>query len=147
MAKTYESYKDSGIAWLPQIPQSWNTRRLKDVGFLYGGLTGKSGEDFNVDDDEDSYMLYIPFTNIFNNSVINPKQMYKVKIEKGEHQNLVFKDDLLFLMSSEDYDGVGKPAIIEEQIDNLGLNSFCKGFRVTDNKTLPKYLFYYLSSP
>lgn len=146
MAKTYESYKDSGIAWLPQIPQSWNTRRLKDVGFLYGGLTGKSGEDFNVDDDEDSYMLYIPFTNIFNNSVINPKQMYKVKIEKGEHQNLVFKDDLLFLMSSEDYDGVGKPAIIEEQIDNLGLNSFCKGFRVTDNKTLPKYLFYYLSS-
>jgi len=139
-------FKDSGVEWMPQIPQSWNTRRLKDVGFLYGGLTGKSGEDFNVDDDEDSYMLYIPFTNIFNNSVINPKQMYKVKIEKGEHQNLVFKDDLLFLMSSEDYDGVGKPAIIEEQIDNLGLNSFCKGFRVTDNKTLPKYLFYYLSS-
>ena len=54
--------------------------RLKNVGFLYGGLTGKTGDDFNVEDDNESYMLFIPFTNIFNNSIINPNQLYKVKI-------------------------------------------------------------------
>ena len=91
-------------------------------------------------------MLYVPFTNIFNNDTINPNQLYKVKIESGEEQNLVNKGDLLFLMSSEDYDGVGKPAIMEEQVDNLGLNSFCKGLRITNSNCISKYLFYLLSS-
>lgn len=138
--------KDSGIPWIEEIPKTWRVCRLKDVGVLYGGLIGKSGEDFNVDEEDSSYMLYVPFTNIFNNDSINSKQLYKVKVEPGEKQNLVQKGDLLFLMSSEDYDGVGKPAIIEEQIDNLGLNSFCKGLRVSDSDTNSKYLFYLLSS-
>lgn len=138
--------KDSGIEWIGKIPKTWRVCRLKDVGALYGGLIGKSGEDFNVDEEDSSYMLYVPFTNIFNNDSINSKQLYKVKVEQGEKQNLVQKGDLLFLMSSEDYDGIGKPAIMEEQIDNLGLNSFCKGLRVSDSDTNSKYLFYLLSS-
>ena len=120
--------------------------RLKNVGFLYGGLTGKTGDDFNVEDDNESYMLFIPFTNIFNNSIINPNQLYKVKVSNDENQNLVQKNDLLFLMSSEDYDGIGKPAILEDSIDNLGLNSFSKGLRITNQDIYPKFLFYYLSS-
>lgn len=140
------AFKDSGIEWIGQIPKEWEVCRLKNVGYLYGGLTGKAGDDFNVGDEDTSYMLYIPFTNIFNNDTINPDQLFKVKIESGEVQNLVQKGDLLFLMSSEDFDGVGKPAIMEEQVENLGLNSFCKGMRVTNSETNSKYLFYLLSS-
>ena len=139
-------YKDSGIEWIGQIPKEWEVCRFKNVGYLYGGLTGKAGDDFNVEDEDTSYILYIPFTNIFNNDSINPNQLFKVKIESGEEQNLVQKGDLLFLMSSEDFDGVGKPAIMEEQVENLGLNSFCKGMRVTNSITNSKYLFYLLSS-
>lgn len=146
MVNTYNTYKNSGIEWIPYIPQSWKTMRLKNVGFLYGGLTGKTGDDFNVEDDNESYMLFIPFTNIFNNSIINPNQLYKVKVSNDENQNLVQKNDLLFLMSSEDYDGIGKPAILEDSIDNLGLNSFSKGLRITNQDIYPKFLFYYLSS-
>lgn len=138
--------RHSGIEWIGEIPKEWKICRLKDVGTLYGGLTGKAGDDFNVEEDDISYMLYIPFTNIFNNDSINPNQLFKVKIEQGEKQNLVQKGDLLFLMSSEDYDGVGKPAIMEEQVDNLGLNSFCKGLRIYNNNTNSKFLFYLLSS-
>lgn len=140
-------YKDSGIPWIGMIPSDWEVKRLKNLGYLYGGLTGKSGDDFNVDDESDChYMLFIPFTNIFNNSVVNTEQLYKVKVDVGETQNLVQKNDLLFLMSSEDFDGVGKPAIIEEQIDNLSLNSFCKGFHITNSDVCAKYLFYHISS-
>ena len=56
MVNTYNTYKNSGIEWIPYIPQSWKTMRLKNVGFLYGGLTGKTGDDFNVEDDNESYM-------------------------------------------------------------------------------------------
>jgi len=38
--------KDSGVEWIGQIPSHWEVKRLKDVGFLYSGLAGKSGEDF-----------------------------------------------------------------------------------------------------
>ena len=139
--------RDSGIEWIGSIPEHWSTKRLKDVGYLYGGLTGKAGDDFIAEDDETcQYMRFIPYTNIFNNYLINPAQLYKVRIEEGEKQNLVNKGDILFLMSSEDYDGVGKPAMIDVQVDNLGLNSFCKGFRITDNGTYPKYLLYLLLS-
>lgn len=139
--------RDSGIEWIGSIPEHWEVKRLKDVGYLYGGLTGKAGDDFIAEDDETcQYMRFIPYTNIFNNYLINPAQLYKVCIEEGEKQNLVNKGDILFLMSSEDYDGVGKPAMIDVQVDNLGLNSFCKGFRITDNGTYPKYLLYLLLS-
>lgn len=137
--------KHSGIPWIGEIPETWSECRLKNVGTLYGGLTGKSGEDFNVSDDV-SHILYIPFTNIFNNSSINPKQLGKVKVDAGEEQNLVKKGDILFLMSSEDFDGIGKPAIMEEQINNLGLNSFCKGLSIYNPDVDNKFLFYLMSS-
>ena len=139
--------KPSGIDWISDMPQEWGKCRLKDVGYIYGGLTGKSGGDFDeVEDTTRPYLLYIPYTNIFNNNIINPNQLCKVKIADGEKQNLVKKDDLFFLMSSEDYDGVGKPAILEADIDNLSLNSFCKGFRITNKDFYPKFLYYHISS-
>ena len=31
MAKTYDSYKDSGIAWIGEIPSEWGVCRIKDI--------------------------------------------------------------------------------------------------------------------
>ena len=137
--------KDSGIAWIGEIPAEWEICRLKDIGSLYGGLTGKSGDDFNVEDG-DSYAYFIPFTNIFNNSIIDSEKLSKVKIEEGENQNSVLKGDLLFLMSSEDLDGIGKCALLNTFIPNLYLNSFCKGFRLSTEKVNSSYLNYLMSS-
>ena len=120
-------------------------KRLKDVGYLYGGLTGKAGEDFEVNEDKDNFAYFIPFTNIFNNTYISPDVLGKVKFSDGEKQNEVHKGDLLFLMSSEDYDGIGKPAVLNFELANLYLNSFCKGFRITSDVN-SKFLNYLMSS-
>lgn len=138
--------KDSNIEILGDIPYDWDIMRLKNIGSLYGGLSGKSGDDFNVDPEQDNYMKFIPFTNIFNNFVIDTNLLYNVKVKDNELQNTVKSGDILFLMSSEDFDGIGKPAILEENVDNLGLNSFCKGFRNTNSKVYSKYLLYLLLS-
>lgn len=137
--------KDSGIEWIGQIPEGWKTDRLKSLGFLYGGLSGKAGDDFNVDEEKDKYALFIPFTNIWNNYFIDTTKLYKVKVEEGETQNEVVKDDILFLMSSEDYDGLGKPSLLRDNVPQLYLNSFCKGFRITSKSVFPTYLLYLLS--
>ena len=138
-------YKNTGIEWIGSIPREWKICRLKDIGYLYGGLAGKSGSDFDVEEG-DEYALFIPFTNIFNNDVINPSLLQKVKVDINEVQNEVKEGDLLFLMSSEDYDGIGKSSILQNSISKLYLNSFCKGMRITNPMVLPKYLFYLMSS-
>lgn len=138
--------KDSGVEWIGQIPQGWEVMRLKSIGKLYGGLSGKSGEDFNVDEEDDRYALFIPFTNIWNNDVISLSQFQKVKIEEGELQNKVLRGDILFLMSSEDYGGLGKSCLMSDEVPNLYLNSFCKGFRVTSKNICSSYLNYLLLS-
>lgn len=118
---------------------------MKDLGFLYSGLSGKAGDDFNQDENENN-CDFIPFTNIFNNDIINPEMMGKVVVFDNEKQNKVKRNDLFFLMSSEDYDGLGKSSLLAVDLKNTYLNSFCKGFRITRKKVLPAFLNYQLQS-
>jgi len=137
--------KDSGIEWIGRIPEHWEVKRMKDIGFLFSGLAGKAGDDFNQDENENN-RDFIPFTNIFNNDTINPNVMGKVVVFENEKQNKVRKDDLFFLMSSEDYDGLGKSSLLTVDLKETYLNSFCKGFRITKKQVFPAFLNYQLQS-
>jgi len=143
--KRYDSYKDSGIEWIGEIPEHWDEIRMRFLGYLYGGLTGKSVNDFNqVGNIENKY--FIPFINIVNNSKIDLSKLQEVIVADGEKQNQVQKGDLFFLMSSENYEDVGKSAVLCDNAEHLYLNSFCKGFRVTAKKVNPEFLNYQLQS-
>jgi len=131
--------KESGIEWIGKIPKHWEVKRLKDIGFLYSGLSGKSGDDFNQDENSDN-RGFLPFTNIASNTYIDIENFGKVIINKGEKQNKIKKHDIFFLMSSEGYEDLGKAALLIDDIPETYLNSFCKGFRITNNQVLPKYL-------
>jgi len=141
--KKYDSYKDSGVEWMNKIPSNWEKSRIRMVGDLYGGLTGKKGSDFN-DEDNSSNKPFIPFTNIFNNTYISKDYFQYVNVEENENQNRVLKNDLFFLMSSESYEDLGKCSILLEDVDELYLNSFCKGYRIKDSKVYPLFLNYQL---
>lgn len=135
--------KDSGVEWIGKIPSHWEKISLGKLGVLYGGLTGKSGDDFRSDD-HPSNKPFIPFTNIFNNTYISKDHFQFVVVGDDENQNRVEKFDLFFLMSSEDYDDLGKSSIIIEDVGEVYLNSFCKGFRVNRTDVYPLFLNYQL---
>lgn len=142
--KAYDSYKDSEVEWIGKIPNHWNKLGLGKIGNLYGGLTGKSGEDFRSEDNKLN-RPYIPFTNIFNNTYISKDHFQFVVINEGESQNVVHRGDLFFLMSSEGYDDLGKSSILIDNVEGeLYLNSFCKGFRISRKDVNPKFLNYQL---
>jgi type I restriction enzyme S subunit len=141
--KKYTSYKDSGVEWIGEIPSHWEETRLRFVGDLFGGLTGKSGDDFKQDDNPNN-KPYIPYTNIFRNTYISKEHVDYVVIQSGENQNKVKKYDLFFLMSSETYQDLGKPCILIDDVEELYLNSFCKGFRVKREDVYPLFLNYQL---
>ena len=136
--------KYSGIEWVGKIPTDWDVLKLKRVGKIYGGLTGKSGDDFGQEDSPLN-KPYIPYTNIYKNTYISREHFDLVSIEPEETQNNVKRLDLFFLMSSENYDDLGKTSILVDDVGELYLNSFCKGFRVNNPKVNPLFLNYQLN--
>jgi len=132
-----------GLEWIGDIPSRWEVKRLKDLGFIYSGLNGKSGDDFKQENNSLN-RHYIPFTNIAKNRYINLQDVKNVLINKDEKQNKVKKGDLFFLMSSEGYEDIGKSSLLLDECNELYLNSFCKGFRLKNVNNI--FINYLLSS-
>ncbi|HQF37462.1 MAG TPA: restriction endonuclease subunit S [Candidatus Dojkabacteria bacterium] len=143
--KKYDKYKKTQIEWIGEIPEHWNVIKMKYIGDLYSGLSGKSAVDFNQPDNPNN-KPYIPFSNILNNEKINPRFLDYVVINKDDNQNIVKKGDLFFLMSSENYDDIGKSSVLESELGETYLNSFCKGFRLSNKSVKPSFLNWLLLS-
>lgn len=136
--------KDSGVEWIGEVPKHWEVKRLKFLGNLFSGLSDKKGDDFSKEPIKQS-KPYIPFTNICKNLLVKKGEYHYVKMSDSESQNMVLKDDILFLMSSETLDDIGKCSLYSFT-DEVYLNSFCKGFRLTDKSISSLFLIYLLSS-
>lgn len=135
--------KESDLGF--SVPVHWKKVRLKDIGNLYSGLSGKSGDDFNQEDNLNN-KSFIPFTNIANNTYLDKEHLGTVVVGENENQNAVKKGDIFFLMSSEGYDDIGKTAVLVDDLKETYLNSFCKGFRINKTKTNSNFLNYALLS-
>lgn len=119
--------------------EEWKKYRMKEIGQTFGGLSGKTKSDF-----EDGCFPYIPFLNIMNNTVIDTNDFGLVYIHPKESQNKTRKGDLFFNGSSETPDDVGMCSLLEEEIPNLYLNSFCFGFRINQNSNMCGLFLVYL---
>lgn len=123
------------------IPEDWEVKKLGEVGITYGGLTGKKKEDFGTGN---SY--YIPFLNILMNIIVDTKKLEKVYIKENETQNKVKKGDLFFNTSSETPEEVGMCAVLNEDLEDTYLNSFCFGYRLKDNNIDELFLSNFINS-
>ena len=139
------SMRPSGIDWIGDIPAHWERLRLKDVSYMYSGLTGKSGDDFRCDDDTKT-KPFVPFTNVLNNTKIDFNQFNRVVMAEGEQQNRVLENDIIFLMSSEDYESIAKSAVVVGDPGEVYLNSFCRGLHFTSNDIFAPFVNYQLNS-
>lgn len=122
------------------IPQHWNEFRLKDLFYMYGGISGKKGDDFLCEENEPNVKKFIKYTNILNNFYLHDNNHGLCRINPYEGQNVVLKGDLLFLMSSEDYESIGLASLMDIDMGEIYLNSFCKGFRPIFNDVNTKFI-------
>ena len=123
--------------------EGWVTKKLGDYGKTYGGITGKTKSDFGK-----GYGKYIPFMNILSNPIIDIGFLDKVDIKSGEVQNRAVKGDLFFNGSSETPEEVGLCSVLNDELDNLYLNSFCFGYRMNNQNNLNGlFLSYLFRSP
>lgn len=122
-------------------PDGVDYKTLGEIGQFYGGLGGKSKEDFT-----DGNIKFFTYMNVFTNLSIDLDINDKVKINEGEKQNTVEYGDILFTGSSETPDECGMSSVLTEQTEErFLLNSFCFGYRLYDKELLipgfSKYLF------
>ena len=122
-------------------PNGVDHKSLGTLGNFYGGLTGKTKEDF-VDGNE----KFITYKNVYSNPALQIDVEDKVKISDGEKQNLLQYGDVIFTGSSETLEECGFSSVITVKTDEkLYLNSFCFFLRFNDsNIILPdfsKHLF------
>ena len=129
----------TGKTRLPGFSEKWKTTNMQDIGFTYGGLSGKNKSDFGSGD-----AYYVTFLNILENVVLDTDLFRHVRVEPRELQNPVLKGDLLFNGTSETPGDLAMGAVMPEQRENLYLNSFCFGFRVHDqSQSVPLFLAYF----
>ncbi|NLD04704.1 MAG: restriction endonuclease subunit S [Synergistaceae bacterium] len=122
-------------------PDGVEYKPLGELGEFYGGLSGKSKEDFT-----EGNAKLITYMNIFTNLSLNIDVNDNVKIGENEKQNTVQYGDILFTGSSETPEECGMSSVLTTKTDELlFLNSFCFGFRPYEKESLlpdfSKYLF------
>lgn len=135
----YTHYRDILVAF----PVSEKVRRapLGEIGFMYGGLTGKSKADFS-----DGNARFVSYVNVYNNIAVNTAANDFVRVAPGERQRSLQRGDVLFTGSSETTDEVAMSSVVTADISEpLYLNSFCIGFRLHDpasfDPSFSKHLF------
>ena len=131
----------TGKKRLPGFTDKWVEKKLGDIGYTYSGLTGKGKEDFGRGNAK-----YVTFLNVLSNPILKEELFESVAVSETEHQNKAKFGDLFLNTSSETPEDVGTCAVLLSHQDNLYLNSFCFGYRLTDNNILGLYLAYYFRS-
>ena len=114
---------------------------FNEIGCDYGGLTGKSAEDFGKG------KPFITYLNVYQNQIITGYNFDYVEIRDRENQNKVRKGDLLFTLSSETPEEAGYSAVYMGDAKELYLNSFCFGIHIPESEMVyPPYMGYLTST-
>ena len=140
---TMKNMTMKGASFLEKLldnqPVEW--KKLGEVATFYGGLTGKSKEDFN-----EGNAYYISYKNIYENIAVDATCLERVNVGEGERQHTVEYGDVLITGSSENLEEAGMSSSVTfESETNIYLNSFSFGIRFNEGIELSpeftKYLF------
>ncbi|WP_396636307.1 restriction endonuclease subunit S [Maribacter sp. R77961] len=133
--KKYESYKNSGIDWIGDIPKSWIVAKIGFFSDVYRGsgyqILNEVDEDYNGKKEK---VLRIGDFNSYNPIWCEYKEQFE--------NYRINKDDLLIGGTGHYF---GKSLSVTEEM--VGLIHSYNIIRLVINKLCSKYVFYWLSSP
>ena len=128
--------KPSGIAWIGDIPASWDVVRIKDIGTYRNGLT-YAPEDVTEDDNG---TLVLRSSNIQNGKISYDDKVY-VKCSIST-ELMVKKGDIIICSRNGSRELIGKNAIVEDS----GLTCSFGAFMMVYRCSCPRYIYYILNS-
>lgn len=136
--KKYDSYKDSGIEWIGEIPSHWEIKKLKFIGDAIGGLTYSPND---IVEDESKGILVLRSSNIQNGKLALEDNVY-VNLDISEKQTLR-KGDILICSRNGSQHLIGKNICIDERTEGSTFGAFMMIFRSENYK----FLNHFFNSP
>jgi type I restriction enzyme S subunit len=134
--KKYDTYKDSGIEWIGEIPSHWDTKRIRHIADIFGriGYRGYTVEDIVFDE---SGAVSLSPSNI-ENQKLTLESVTRITQEKYEEspEIMVYENDVVLVKTAS----VGKAAIIRPLNDLATINPQLVVFK---NYRIDKAFFYY----
>lgn len=134
--KRYDSFKDSGVEWIGEIPSHWNTIKLKHKGDVIIGLS------YNPDDvvNDNEGTLVMRSSNVQNGKPTFDDNVY-VKTEISD--KLKTKEgDILICSRNGSRRLIGKNCLITKEIEGMTWGVFMTMYR----SPYYKYLYWLLNS-
>lgn len=140
--QTYEKYKDSGVEWIGEIPNSWKIMPLKRIGNLGKGLTFTKSDIIDCGNAVISYGQI--HSKINSGTKINEYLIRHIPNEliQNYDESLTTKGDFIFADTSEDLEGCGNCVYIDNNNYSIygGYHTIVLRTRNDENEYL-SYLF------
>ena len=139
MADTYTTYKDSGVDWIGEIPEHWNTQCLRTLGWTQNGIS-QGGEYFN----EDFEFPFVSYSETYKNYVVPYPNGRANSSEYDRKTYSLIEGDILFTRTSETIEEIGFASTCINTIPNAVYSGFLIRFRPTSPllyKGFSKYYF------
>lgn len=116
MKNRYDKYKDSGIAWIGEIPEHWEVRRMKSIYNFGKGLNITKAD---LVDKGISVISYGQIHSKLNTGTCIKDSLIKYVPEiflENNNASLVKKGDIIFADTSEDLEGCGNCIYIDRDM-------------------------------
>lgn len=111
----YDSYKDSGVEWLGEIPEGWSKYRFKDISLIQTSNVDKKTKE------EEQEVLLCNYVDVYKNEFIdNSFNFMKATASKEQITKFsLIKNDVIITKDSETSEDMAEPALIIENLNNV----------------------------
>ncbi len=129
--------KDSGVDWIGEIPQQWETLRVKYIGSTQNGIS-KGGEYFG------SGYPFVSYGDVYKNIELPHSVAGLVESTDCEQDNYSVKEgDIFFTRTSETIEEVGFSSVCTKTIENATFAGFLIRLRPYNDALTTQYAKYY----
>ncbi len=111
----YPAYKDSGVEWIGEIPETWRVQKLKHIGCV-----NLSNVDKKSKEDEQEVRL-CNYVDVYYNDFITPNMDFMQATASSEQIDkfTLQQGDVLITKDSEDWDDIAVPAYVSQDYDDV----------------------------
>jgi type I restriction enzyme S subunit len=129
--------KDSGVEWIGEVPQHWEVRRLRYVGYCQNGIN--KGEEYFG-----SGFPFVSYTDVYKNESIPDTLVGLANTTIDDRINYsVQKGDVFFTRTSETAEEIGMSSVCIETIDDATFSGFLIRFRPFKDILSPGFSKYF----
>lgn len=135
--KPYSAYKDSGVAWLGDVPGHWEVRRQRNAVEMRVSNIDKHTKEGELP------VRLCNYVDVYKNDRISERMPFmRVTATPDEIERFRLRvDDVLITKDSETWDDIGVPALVEYEASDFACGYHLALLRPIKQRLLGAYLF------